>query len=741
MADNDVEVKIGVKDTGVAKEMKKINSSIKGMGKEVTAAVKQSNSSFNIMKGFIGGSLVTGGFNVLKNAAVGAFGAIVDKAKEMEQLETRFKTLTGSTHGAKVMLENLQNFAASTPFQLPGLSESAAKLISFGIAQDQIIPKLQVLGDVAAATGSDIGDISLIFGQVSAAGKLTGERLLQLQERAVPIGPALAKTMGVAEEAVRGLVSQGKVDFATFEKAFESLNAKGGFAFEGMVAQSKTLGGVMSTLSDNFGLVLNDVGQAFLPLMKEAALLVLNFVQENKELIKSFAAIAANTVTEEFARMKLIGEGLVRMYRELFDGTSAFGNMLVWVKDQVLAAFNIFTQLGRILGDVVIYFGDFDSQIAAVSQRLVNMYIPAMTNMLKATSAIVGVFDKDLAASIDAQIEKNTKLAQSWADTKAEGTAFAEDMKAVGPGGSEGEDPAQAAAQAAEIEAQKEEAKTQAILMKKQERKALLAEFDAMRKEEELTADQEFKLGEIEREANQDQQLLQLKEMKEQRRQEILKKGISDRKKALETEAKEKKKREDKFEKESFGSMFRVVKWQEMTDKQRLSNVESTSQNLAKLKDSENKQMAKLGKAAAIFNIGIDTARGAISAYTSLAGIPIVGPALGAIAAAAITAFGFEQMSKVKSANYATGGFVGGQNFTGDRVDVRANSGEAILNVDQQRQFLELADGRAGGNAGSNVTINVEGGLFANNTEQVDEMIDAIRDRIDFGNARDLGAA
>ncbi len=91
-------------------------------------------------------------------------------------------------------MSDLQQFAATTPFQLPGLANAASQLLSFGFAQEEVIDRLKVLGDIAAGSGSDIKEITLIFGQVAAAGKLTGERLLQLQERAIPIGPAIAET-------------------------------------------------------------------------------------------------------------------------------------------------------------------------------------------------------------------------------------------------------------------------------------------------------------------------------------------------------------------------------------------------------------------------------------------------------------------------------------------------------------------------------------------------------------------
>ena len=50
--------------------------------------------------------------------------------------------------------------------------------------------------------------------------------------------------------------------------------------------------------------------------------------------------------------------------------------------------------------------------------------------------------------------------------------------------------------------------------------------------------------------------------------------------------------------------------------------------------------------------------RGAIAAYSALAGIPLVGPGLGIAAAAALTAFGIESAGKVTAAEH--GGFIQG---------------------------------------------------------------------------------
>ena len=201
-------------------------------------------------------------------AALGAafaFRGLVGAVSEIEKLETGLTTLLGSAGLAKETLQDLQSFAARTPFQLTGIAESANQLLAFGFAQDTIIDRLEILGDVAAGSNSELKDVALIFGQVSAAGKLTGERLLQLQERAIPIGSALAKSLGVAESQVRTLVSEGKVGFKEFEEAFKSLTTSGGL-FEGALArQSKTVGGVLSTLRDNFFNLQIALGRAFAP--------------------------------------------------------------------------------------------------------------------------------------------------------------------------------------------------------------------------------------------------------------------------------------------------------------------------------------------------------------------------------------------------------------------------------------------------------------------------------------------
>lgn len=119
---------------------------------------------------------------------------------------------------------------------------------------------------------------------------------------------------------------------------------------------------------------------------------------------------------------------------------------------------------------------------------------------------------------------------------------------------------------------------------------------------------------------------------------------------------------------------------------------------------SSNAAVATIAKAAALFDIAVKTKQAAMNA---MATIP---PPFNFAAAGAAIAFGLEQASAVASLKpgFQDGGIVPGNSRRGDNVDVRANSGEAILTGAQQKRFMDIADGGAAPSAsGGDLTVNL----------------------------------
>lgn len=284
----------------------------------------------------VGGQLTT--FVTLP--LVGLVAALGATASNFQSIQTQFEVLTGNADTAKQALKELKEFSAGTPFQFNDLAMAGAQLLGFQIPASELKETLRQIGDVSAAVNRPIGELALIFGQVRAAGKLTGERLLQLQERAVPIGPAIAKTLGIAETAVRDAVSEGRVDLATFEKAFASLSQEGGAAFQGIAKQAKTLGGQFSTLKDNVVLLADSFAQPLIPLFEwtiQNLTKLTGWLRDLSPFWKNFILIVG-VAAAALGPLLLVLGGIISSLPFLIAGFKSLSLVLVAVKTAGLAA-------------------------------------------------------------------------------------------------------------------------------------------------------------------------------------------------------------------------------------------------------------------------------------------------------------------------------------------------------------------------------------------------------------------
>ena len=203
-------------------------------------------------------------------ASAGAFFSkgVIDAA----QLETdlvAITTLTGAGEIAEQTMRDLQDFAAGTPFQMQDLTTATKQLLAFGIEASKIQETLTMLGNLAAVSGASVTELAQIFGKVKAQGKVTAETLDQMAERAIPVTKALAQHFGVPEQAIRKMVSEGKVSFAELEAAMQNLAGEGGELGNAMAEQANTLAGKYSTLMDNISLLGIEIAQAFMPTFKD----------------------------------------------------------------------------------------------------------------------------------------------------------------------------------------------------------------------------------------------------------------------------------------------------------------------------------------------------------------------------------------------------------------------------------------------------------------------------------------
>lgn len=323
----------------------------KGMTK-VQGSLSKTNAALGSFLGNLGANLFAG----FASRAVGAFGSIVSGAADLEQTTQIFSSLTGSMETAKKVVKDLRQTAASTPFQLEGLNKSAQQLLTLSsVSEKNVIPTLRRLGDAAALGNGDLEGLTRAFVKVQSNGRLTAETFDQIIERSPAMAQALLDASGFkGMGALRKAMSEGKVSADVLSTALEKFTSKGGLGFQAMAKQSKTLGGLISTLKDGFANLAVDIGSNLLPIFKGLVVAFSGFLENNAaSIISTVTAVMGSLGRAALIAGKYIGQlgGVIGENKLLFGGIAlAIGAVVAPLSTLAAAATALYVAWDNNLG-------------------------------------------------------------------------------------------------------------------------------------------------------------------------------------------------------------------------------------------------------------------------------------------------------------------------------------------------------------------------------------------------------
>jgi len=199
------------------------------------------------------------GMGAVTVALAGLGGASVMTAGQFAMTRRAFESMLGSGKLADKLLRDLAQFAAKTPFEFKGLTDSAKRLVAYGFEADQIVPILRRVGDAAAGVGLNnegIERITLALGQMQGKGKVSTQEMNQLGETGLKVWPMLAEKIGVSVPAAMKLVEKGAVDANTGISAIlEGFDSK--------------FGGTMGKMSGEFPQILSNIADTAFMVFKK----------------------------------------------------------------------------------------------------------------------------------------------------------------------------------------------------------------------------------------------------------------------------------------------------------------------------------------------------------------------------------------------------------------------------------------------------------------------------------------
>lgn len=189
-----------------------------------------------------------------------------------------------------------------------------------------------------------------------------------------------------------------------------------------------------------------------------------------------------------------------------------------------------------------------------------------------------------------------------------------------------------------------------------------------------------------------------------------------------------------RLEQEKHGKIIGTIKGIQATQEYQAAN--QALGNLATLQKSHSSKAFAVGQAAAIAQAGINTFMAATAAYAALAGIPIVGPVLGALAAAAAVAAGMMNIQQIKSQKFsAAHGGLDEVPAGLDNSTFLLKGGEGVLQPEANKEVRQAAKTiNDGGGKNINVYITVHGDVPDAQIGKVKQAVmDGLRDASERG--------
>lgn len=675
------------------------------------------------------------------------FSALVDSQRNFDKLNSGLITMTGSAENAAKAFSVLQQFAKETPYGLNQAVEGFTKLVALGLNPSK--EALISYGNTAAAMGKDLNQM---IEAVADASTFEFERLKEF-------GIKSSQQADTVSFTFRGVTTTVKKNSEEIQKYLLNI---GNTDFAGaMETRSKTLDGQLSSLADSFdGLVLAVAQSGFGDAVGEQAAMAEDAVTALTDAIASneIAATLQDWATLFNESFKFISDALNDLAYDTEDKSADMSDSLGTIPDAIR---EWLPDIQQTFHEVIAWFQRIDDYAVALGQTLADVFDPSKTAALTF---------KNLTAEADAAYTASIKRAEAESQaitdrSKQRKKEIEEQRKQYderkkqeidlaslvnkngGTGGAGTTDDKAAKAAAKKAEQLRNQAQDYLDTLARQNNDELKA-IDAQEQQKLAKAKEFYSQG-----------ALSLKEYEQAKTAIVLEAGQKrqDELDKRQKEAQEKQQKGDDFMAQIMGQNATELELLDIQEQQKLAVADKyREQGLISEKQYQaalnaiNEQYATkradttatafgnmasnigsaLGeasgayKAFAIVQATIATYTAAIEAYKSTAAIPVVGPFLAPVAAAAAVGAGMAQVSAIRSAREQGGQLSAGQASTiaeRGKPEVIMPAGASRVRTAQQMKEIMGQNGSSSGPSNVTIVNNTSSQIGNVSTEQDDE--------------------
>lgn len=370
-------------------------------------------------------NMLTGKLKQMSGLLLGGMGLkelasrIISVRAEFENMETSLKVLLG---GNEERLNNImgqiKEYALASPLNTKDMVGAVQMMTSFGIEAEKSIDYLKAIGDVSMGDTGKFNSLALAFSQMSSAGKLMGQDLMQMVNAGFNPLEEISRKTGKSIGELKNEMSKGAITSKMVQDAFISATSAGG-KFFGMSSEgAKTLNGQISMLQESFDNMFNEIGSkgegVVMSAVQAATSLVENYEHVGRVIVGLATSFGIYRTAVALATMTTngytIAETLAYTRMLLLEKATKLLNITMLANPYVAAA----AALGTLIG-AIIATSDGVSELDAAQNTLNETFKDAKEKQdqyKSATEQAISVASDDKSATDDRRKAMNLLISR-----------------------------------------------------------------------------------------------------------------------------------------------------------------------------------------------------------------------------------------------------------------------------------------------------------------------------------------
>jgi phage tape measure protein len=370
-----------------------IKAEIRAAKRELASLQKQAAKHSGNIEGKAGGGLSVAGL-MKGGLAVGAFikagqmagdffGDAMSKSLERQKIQTSFNILAGDETKGKVLTDQLVKLQKETILG-PEVFENAQTMMGFGFDSSEVLENMKMLGDVSMGNKEKFASLTLAFSQIRAAGRLTGQDLLQLVNAGFNPLEQMSHTTGKSIGRLRDEMAKGNISFAMVQQAFRDATSEGG-KFNNMLATiADTPAGKMQQMSGAWEEFKVKAGAAMMPLVTQ----LMDFAGRIFPMLDTFITPLTNAfntiggIVKELTSGSSEWSGYMDTVRAIADNTWSIIKRVWEAVSHIVSRLVEFIKNSALMRDLFSFIGDIMKGIGDIIKWMIDALVWTFDNVV-----------------------------------------------------------------------------------------------------------------------------------------------------------------------------------------------------------------------------------------------------------------------------------------------------------------------------------------------------------------------